>query len=92
MFSRAVFRTSRRLLTRERLYGGNREAFGILDKEWIPWWVLRTFWKRRRTHPVLLRRPEFAHLQVLELTRPAQARRLLATCQAARSGVSQEGP
>lgn len=77
VFSRAVTRTLRRIVTRERLFAGNRESFAINDPEWIPWWVMRTFWKRRRDYPVLLRQPSFAPLHVLELTHPSQAERLL---------------
>ncbi len=73
VFLRAVWRTCRRIATQEPLFAGNRESFAILDPEWIPWWVLRSFWRRRREYPLLLRRPSFAHLQVLEFTRPAHA-------------------
>jgi hypothetical protein len=59
-----------------------RPLRGIADPDWIPWWDLRTFWRRRREYPALLRRPEFAHLQVLEFTRPTQAERFLKTCAA----------
>ncbi|HKJ24570.1 MAG TPA: adenylate kinase [Myxococcota bacterium] len=77
VYPRAVWRTLRRIVTREPLFGGNRESFAITDPEWIPWWVLRTFWRRRREYPRLLARPEFAHLQVLELGRPSEADALL---------------
>lgn len=83
VFSRALSRTLRRLVTREEVYAGNRESLRqIADPEWIPWWVLRTFWRRRREYPQLLRQPEFSHLQVLELTHPTQAEDLLAACAA----------
>jgi adenylate kinase family enzyme len=81
VFPRAVYRTIRRTITREPLFAGNRESLRhIVDPEWIPWWVLRTFWRRRREYPLLLRRPELAHLQVLEFTRPAQAEQFLEAC------------
>jgi adenylate kinase family enzyme len=79
-FPRALRRTFRRIATRETLYGGNRESFTVADPEWIPWWVLRTFWKNRRRYPQLLRQPEFSHLQVFELARPREAQRLLESC------------
>jgi adenylate kinase family enzyme len=80
VFPRAVRRTLRRIRTREALFAGNRESFAIADPEWIPWWVLRTFWRRRREYPLLLRQPSFAHLQVLEFRRPRQADRFLSSC------------
>lgn len=80
VFSRALGRTIRRAITREELFGGNRESLrGITDRDWIPWWVLRTFRERRRRYEDLLRRPEFAHLRVLRLTRPAEADAILET-------------
>lgn len=78
IFSRALARTFRRLVTRERLFAGNRESLrDIVDPEWIPWWVLRTYRQRRREYPTLFRRPEFAHLQVLEFCHPEESRAFL---------------
>jgi adenylate kinase family enzyme len=81
VFPRAVSRTFRRIVSREQLFAGNRESLrGIIDPDWIPWWVLRTFRRRRREYPRLFRRPEFAHLHVLELRRPREAETLLQEC------------
>ena len=78
VFSRAVQRTARRIWTREPLFAGNRESLrNALDPEWIPWWVLRTFWRRRREWPRLLERSEYQHLRVLRLRRPSEAEQLL---------------
>lgn len=82
VFPRAVVRTFRRIVTQEPLFAGNREKLALTDPEWIPWWVLRTFWKRRREYPVLLRQPAFSHLQVFEFTHPRQAERFLRSCAA----------
>jgi adenylate kinase family enzyme len=81
IYTRAWSRTLRRVITREPLFAGNRESLrGIVDPEWIPWWVLRTFWRRRREYPRLLAQAEFAHLQVIEFTDPRQAQRFLQGC------------
>jgi adenylate kinase family enzyme len=77
VFPRAVWRTLRRIVTQEPLFAGNREAFTITDPDWIPWWVLRTYRRRRREIPLQLAQPQYAHLQVLEFTQPAQAEQLL---------------
>ncbi len=78
VFRRALGRTLRRLFTRERLFAGNRErVLAFLDPDWIPWWVARTHRRRRREYGARIRLPEYAHLQVLHLTDPARAERLL---------------
>jgi adenylate kinase family enzyme len=83
VYSRAVSRTLRRALTQEELYSGNRESLRqVIEPDWILWWVLRTFWRRRREYPALLQEPGFAHLQILELTQPRQSERFLAECAA----------
>jgi adenylate kinase family enzyme len=81
VYSRAVSRTFRRVLTQEELYSGNRESLRqVLERDSILWWVLRTFWRRRREYPALLKEPEYAHLQILEFTEPRQTERFLAAC------------
>ena len=75
VFSRALRRTARRIVTRERLYGGNRETLwnALFDAEGMPWWVMRTHGRRRRQFPELFRRPEYAHATVIRLHTPAAA-------------------
>ena len=50
VFGRAIRRTVRRSLTRERLYAGNRESLSraFLSRESILLWVLQTHHRRRR--------------------------------------------
>ena len=86
VFPRAVRRTFRRIVTQEPLFAGNRESLAITDPEWIPWWVLRSFWRRRREYPLLFRQPEFERLHVQEFTRPTQAERFLRSCVATATG------
>jgi len=80
VFPRSVRRTFRRIVTRELLFSGNRELFTIADPGWIPWWVVRSFWRHRREYPAVLRQPAYSHLQVLEFTWPDQAERFLSSC------------
>ena len=79
VFWRAVSRTLRRIVTREELFAGNREALTLADPDWIPWWVIRTFWRRRREYPVLLSAPALSHLEVHRFRRRAEADRFLAS-------------
>ncbi len=78
VFYRAVVRTLTRIVTRERLFSGNQESLRLMfDRDWIPWWVLRTFHGRRRRYSALLWSPQFNHLDVMEFTRPREADVLL---------------
>lgn len=64
VFRRAVARTLRRVVTREEVCGGNRERLrDIVDPDWIPWWVMRTFRRRRSELCEWLGRPEYGHLR-----------------------------
>ncbi|HEX5094106.1 MAG TPA: toxin [Burkholderiales bacterium] len=80
VLARALRRTARRIVTRERLYAGNRESVrsALLAKDGIPWWVIRTHGRRRREFPELLERPEYRHLAVIRLESPAAAGTFLA--------------
>jgi adenylate kinase family enzyme len=80
VFSRALRRTARRIVTGERLYSGNRETMGnaLFDPEGIPWWVVRTHGRRRREFPELFRRPEYGQAAVVPLPTPAAAEAFLA--------------
>jgi adenylate kinase family enzyme len=74
VFFRAVYRTVTRAITRKRLYAGNQESLRqAFDPEWIPWWVIRTFKRRRREYRALLQDPRFQHLEVLEFRKPRAA-------------------
>lgn len=77
VFSRAVYRTLVRCVTRRRLFAGNQEAIRLFDPEWIPWWVVRTFRRRRREYGALLRDPRFGHLEVKMFRRPRDAEAFL---------------
>lgn len=81
VFRRAVTRTIRRVLTREEICGGNRERLrDIVDPDWIPWWVVRTFRRRRAELGEWLGRPEYSELRVLRLTGRRDTAQLLETC------------
>jgi hypothetical protein len=92
VFSQALRRTARRIITRERLYAGNRETVrnALFDTDGIPWWVIRTHGKRRRDFPELFKCPEYGHAAVIQLDRPAAAEAFLVAV-SARSWTTDSG-
>jgi adenylate kinase family enzyme len=79
IMGRILWRTVRRLVCREELWNQNREDFAVtfLSRDSIILWALRTYRRRRSEYPVLLGRPEYAHLHVVRLRSPQEARRWL---------------
>lgn len=74
VFYRAVMRTVTRLVTRKELFGGNRESWRLIfGPDWIPWWVLRTFRRRRREYPALVDSSVGRHLEVIRFAKPREA-------------------
>ena len=74
VFYRAVRRTFLRVITHEELFGGNRETLrqAIFDRDAIPWWVIRTYGRRRREYPRLFSQPSYQHLRIIELRSPSR--------------------
>ncbi len=67
-FGRAVWRTARRTFTRERVCGDNRERWlGFLDRDWIPYWVVRTWPENRRRFTAAIESGEYAPLDFVVL-------------------------
>ncbi len=75
VFFRALRRTLKRIISKEELFSGCRETFrqSFLSPDSILWWVSKTYRRRRREYPQLFQRPEYTHLQVVELRSPGQA-------------------
>lgn len=73
---RVTWRTLRRIATREELWNGNRETLwgALLGRDSLVLWVLRTYRRRRREYPALLSLPEYAHLGLVRLRSPREAR------------------
>lgn len=74
-----VQRTSRRLISRETLWHGNRETLsGILfSRESLFVWFFKSHWSQRRRYGALLAEPP-EHLTAYRLYKPIEAERLLA--------------
>ena len=75
ILARGVWRTVRRVVTREELWNQNREEFAasFLSRDSIILWILKTYRRRRREYPVLFAKPEYAHLRVVHLRSPREA-------------------
>jgi adenylate kinase family enzyme len=76
IMGRLVWRTFRRLITREELWNGNRERLWdqLFSRDSIFLWALQTYRRRRREYPILFEKPEYAHLTVVRLRSPQSAR------------------
>lgn len=80
VFLQLLRRTVRRSLRREELWSGNRESLrkAFFSRDSILLWAIRTHARRKREYPELFARPEHAHLTVVRLRSPREARRWLA--------------
>jgi len=79
VFWRAFFRTTRRIISREELFSGNRETLRrtLFNRESILWWVIRTHKRRRRQYRKILESATFTNLELLELSKPKDAETLV---------------
>lgn len=73
---RLIRRTVQRSLTRELLWGTNRDKLWKHLKLWsedsLIHWLFKTYWRRKREIPLLFSRPEFEHLRVLRFKHPRE--------------------
>ncbi len=74
IFWRLITRTIRRSLSRELLWGTNRDRFWIHFKLWsdesLVKWLFKTYGRRKKEYPELFAEPEYKHLEVLRFTSP----------------------
>ena len=77
---RTLSRTTRRVITREELFSGNREGFrqSFLSRDSIILWAITSHWRVRREYRRILDSGDFPHLWVIELGSPAEAEALVA--------------
>lgn len=64
-----IWRTLKRVITREELWNGNRETLrgAFFCKDSLFLWALQTHPRYRRAYPLAFASPENAHLQVIHL-------------------------
>jgi len=79
VFARALARTARRVFLREEIFSGNRETIrnGLLSRDSIPWWVVRTFRRRRRFYRDLFAERRYPNVAIVRLRRPREADELI---------------
>ncbi len=79
ILGRLLWRTLKRILTREELWSGNRERFRdqFFIRKSVSLWALYLYWRTKRTYPVLCGWSEYAHLTVIRFRSPRQVRRWL---------------
>ena len=75
---RALRRTARRVVTKERLYGGNVESFSksFLSRDSILLWVIQTHARNLRKYEALSRDPRYESLHFERCKHPAEAEAL----------------
>jgi hypothetical protein len=90
IFLRLFRRAVRRSRSGEELWPGtgNRETLRnhFLSRDSLFWWALKSYRRRRRELPVILARPEHAHLLVHRFRKPAEAEAWLRTVKPATAG------
>ena len=75
IMSRLARRTLRRVLTRQKLWNNNQERLrSVLGSDSVFLWALKTYRRRRRDYPLLFRKPENIHLEVVHLRSPRETR------------------
>ncbi|MDQ3929616.1 MAG: adenylate kinase [Chloroflexota bacterium] len=78
---RVLRRTIRRAVRRMELWNGNRESLrtAFFSRKSILLWMVQTHGKLRREYETVLSQPEYAHLAVIHIQTPRQAREWLAS-------------
>jgi len=65
VFLRMLWRTTRRIVTREKLWNTNTEGINaLIGKDSMPLWVIKTHKRRREEYPPLLASPELSHVDI----------------------------
>jgi len=81
IFWRIWWRTWNRVLSREILWGTNRERLAeqFFSKDSLFWWALKTHGKQKTNYTNLPALPESSHLKVYRLDTPRTARHFLSS-------------
>lgn len=75
VMSRILWRTFYRLVTQQEVCNGNYETWKkALSKDSVILWALQTYHRRRREYPILFKKPEYSHLNIVRLSSPQAAK------------------
>ena len=78
VFWRILCRTLTRFITQEELWNKNVEGLlSLLGPDAMPFWVLRTYWRRKKAYPQLLVKPKYSHINVIRLLSQHEVRKWL---------------
>lgn len=93
ILGRLIWRSVRRIATREELWNRNRESLRAqMGRDSLIAWALQTYRRRRKEYPMLFARPEYAHLAIVHLRSPRETRHWLAMLPATENaGRTMEG-
>lgn len=73
ILGRLLWRTLRRVISKEELWSGNRENVkSLFGRDSILLWALKTYARRRQEYPALLSSSEYHHLFAVRLCSPRQ--------------------
>jgi len=76
---RLTYRTLKRLTGRERLWHGHRETGAAVLNRVRKFDAVKAYWVRKRRYAELVRRPEFARLEIVRLRKSAEVQTWLAS-------------
>ncbi len=78
VISRVVWRTFQRVVKQQEVCNGNRETWKTtLSRDSVILWALQTYHKNRREYALLLKKPEYAHLNIVKVRSPEEAQNWL---------------
>jgi hypothetical protein len=66
---RAIYRTIKQILTKEVVFNQNVETWGntFFPLDGIPFWVIKTYRKRKKPYKELVKSPEFSDVEFIDL-------------------------
>ena len=74
VMSRITKRSLTRIVSKQEVCNGNYETWGkLFSRKSVILHSLQSYHKRRRKYPVLLKQPEYAHLNIVHLRSPKAA-------------------